>query len=294
MAGARTFLQVQKDMTVGDVHVEESLGGGKKPKKPVLGEVGKLVDGRHLKPIDDNHSHVPFPYDATALGNIRPDQAPRFFGALTDSDKLDTKTVDLDSLVAMQNRVDTGKVEAARGWQGGKLPVVVRMTGRDYIADGHHRLSAAYLNGDKQADVRFLDLTPVSNAVKAWAVPMRVAKVDADQQLIFGWASVVEKDGYLIIDKQEDIILPETLEEAAYDFVLHARDHGDMHKDIGTGRLIESMVFTKEKQAALGINLGQVGWWTGFKVDNAEVWAAHKRGERPEFSIGGKAQSIEV
>jgi hypothetical protein len=37
-----------------------------------------------------------------------------------------------------------------------------------------------------------------------------------------------------------------------------------------------------------------VGWWTGFKVDSPALWAAHKRGERPEFSIGGKAVSREA
>lgn len=127
-----------------------------------------------------------------------------------------------------------------------------------------------------------------------WAIPFKIAKADADQHLIFGWASVVEKGGQLIIDKQGDYILPADLEDAAYDFVLHSRDHGHMHVAKGTGRLVESMVFTTEKQAALGINLGKVGWWCGFKVDDPEVWAAHKRGELPEFSIGGTGKREEA
>ena len=90
------------------------------------------------------------------------------------------------------------------------------------------------------------------------------------------------------------MIAPETLENGAYDFMLNAGVHGHMHENVGTGRPIESMVFTKEKQAALGIDLGKVGWWVGFKVENPDVWAAHKRGELPEFSIGGKAQREEV
>jgi len=32
------------------------------------------------------------------------------------------------------------------------------------------------------------------------------------------------------------------------------------------------------------------GWWVGFLVDDDGVWEAHKRGERPEFSIGGRAK----
>jgi hypothetical protein len=134
----------------------------------------------------------------------------------------------------------------------------------------------------------------IVRASKAWTLPLEIKKVDADQQLIFGWASVVEKDGKLIIDKQGDVIPVEELENAAYEFTLNSRNHGDMHRRTGMGKLVESMVFTKDKQSALGIDLKQVGWWVGFKVSDAELWAAHKRGERPEFSIGGAAIPVKV
>lgn len=114
-----------------------------------------------------------------------------------------------------------------------------------------------------------------------------------DQNLIFGWASVVTKGGKLVVDKQGDVIEPEELEKAAYDFVLEARDHGHMHQTVGTGRMVESMMFTAEKQAALGVALGFEGWWVGFKVDSDTVWQAHKRGELPEFSIGGLAVPVD-
>jgi Putative phage serine protease XkdF/Phage Mu protein F like protein len=120
-----------------------------------------------------------------------------------------------------------------------------------------------------------------------------VLKVDADKQLVFGWASVVEKNGVAIIDKQGDIIPVDELEGAAYDFVIHSRDQGDMHAKRRQGTIVESMMFTKEKQTALGIDLGQVGWWVGFKVTDPDLWAAHKRGERPEFSIGGAAVPVD-
>jgi hypothetical protein len=125
-------------------------------------------------------------------------------------------------------------------------------------------------------------------------LPLTVRKADPDRQQIFGWASVVEQGGRAIIDKQGDIIPVEELENAAYDFVLYSRQHGEMHERIGTGELIESMVFTVEKQAALGIDLGQVGWWVGFHVADPATWAAHKTGDLPEFSIGGEAEPEEV
>lgn len=303
-----------KDMAAGDAHVTTALGNAKGKAKtfndlagktasktdvPEPAQTKRFVSGvpRHLKPIDAQTSHTPFPYDASALSKLREDQVPRFFGALTDSHMLPERRLPLDSLVAMQNRVDTGKVAMAGTWGGGKPPVVVHMNGRHYIADGHHRLSAAYLRGDEDANCKYLDLSPVSQALKSdFEVPLIIKSYVPEQQLIFGWASVVEKDGRLVIDKQGDIILPEDLENAAYDFVLTSRQQGDMHKTVGVGRLVESCVFTKEKQEAMGITLpgGMIAWWTGFKVDDAPLWEAHKRGERPEFSIGGAGRRVEV
>lgn len=129
---------------------------------------------------------------------------------------------------------------------------------------------------------------------KAWNIPLDIKKYEPDQKLIFGWASVVEKDGKLIVDKQGDVIPVKELENAAYEFTLNSRNGGDMHSRYNVSKLVESMVFTRDKQEALGINLGQVGWWVGFKVHDEELWSAHKRGDRPEFSIGGAAVPIEV
>lgn len=113
------------------------------------------------------------------------------------------------------------------------------------------------------------------------------AKADSEKRLVFGWASVATIYGEPVIDKQGDIIPPEELETAVYDYVLNCREQGDMHIDLAVGRLVESCIFTAEKQAALGIDLGKEGWWVGFYVDDDTTWDAIKRGERPEFSIGG-------
>lgn len=128
---------------------------------------------------------------------------------------------------------------------------------------------------------------------------VKVAKVDEEQQLIFGWASVSMIGGKVVIDKQGDIVPVEEIEKAAYDYTLWSRTMGEMHSIIGTGNLIESCVFTPEK-AALGLvaknEQGEqiFGWWTGFHVSNPETWDKHKRGELPEFSIGGRAIPEEV
>lgn len=122
-----------------------------------------------------------------------------------------------------------------------------------------------------------------------------VAKLDGfddAQQNIFGWAMVsVRKDGTAVEDHQGDRIVIDELEATAYEFVLDARASGDMH-DGGPvrGQLVESVVFTPEKLAKMGIPEGSVhqGWWVGFHVPSAEDYARVKK-SRLMFSIEGTA-----
>jgi hypothetical protein len=118
-----------------------------------------------------------------------------------------------------------------------------------------------------------------------------IIKVDEDQRLVFGWFSVIEENGQVVEDLQGDVIDEVELEKAAYDFVLNARVAGEMHKNIGVGSLIESVMFTKEKQKILGIDLGKVGWFAGFYIDDDSVWDSVKKGDYSAFSISGKAEA---
>jgi hypothetical protein len=127
-----------------------------------------------------------------------------------------------------------------------------------------------------------------------WSIPFEVRKVDEDKQLVFGWSSISTVDGDLVVDKQGDSIPVDELEAAAYGFVLHSRSASDMHEKANIGRLVESMVFSKQKQDLLGIDLGMEGWWTGFRVDDLQTWALVKQGKRPMFSIGGRGQRMDA
>lgn len=402
---------------------------------------------RTLKPMDGDMAFSPFSHDPQAMDKLRPDQVPRFLGALTDSSNLETRAVRLNSLHAIQNRVDPAKVEAFRAGVSDSSegppapqppkPLVVRHAGKNFIADGHHRLAAQWLNGENTADVKFLDLSPVDSAVKSlaflsegddlfdkigwtdearaaaaearaqgsgdhpptmsragtpagrpafiadlmqrfpsgaelaghlatastdklntalrmlnssgskmsgghlidaganyvrghieaalanrrhkaagdvikvdardeladWSIRATVLKVDADKRLMFGWASVVEKNGSLVVDKQDDAIPPHELEQAVYDYVRTSGEMDDMHTAPRTGDLVESMVFTKEKQKALGIHgmlkdehghVLDTAWWAGWYVDDAAAWSEFRAGRRPELSIGGSAHRGEV
>lgn len=125
----------------------------------------------------------------------------------------------------------------------------------------------------------------------------KITKRDDEQMLAFGWANVsIRSDGELIEDWQEDIVEPEDLEQAAYEFVQLYREGGEMHERGGVATLVESVVFTEEKQRAMGIPEGTlpVGWWIGFKVLDADVWEKVKDGTYSMFSIEGEAERVEV
>ena len=63
---------------------------------------------------------------------------------------------------------------------------------------------------------------PASNVIKG---RFKIAKSDDDKHLAFGWANVaIRADGEEIEDWQEDIIEPEELENAAYQYVLLYRE----------------------------------------------------------------------
>lgn len=126
-----------------------------------------------------------------------------------------------------------------------------------------------------------------------------VYKTDDDKRLVFGWASIaITADGEQLEDLQHDMIDPEDLEETVYEYVLNFRDTGEQHNPRlrKKGKLVESCVFTVEKQKAMGLPEGilPVGWWIGFKIEDDEAWEKVKNGTYKMFSIEGKAQRVPV
>lgn len=142
-----------------------------------------------------------------------------------------------------------------------------------------------------------LKLLPEADQIEKGEKSMEfnIYKADDDKRLVFGWASVAIKvDGEVLEDRQQDMIDPEELEEAAYEYVLNFRDTGEEHLPgyRKKGKLVESCVFTQEKQRAMGIPEGilPVAWWIGFKIDDEATWQRIKDGTYKMFSIEGKAQ----
>ena len=162
--------------------------------------------------------------------------------------------------------------------------------------DGHNALEYAVVDS-KQTRIIKAD-TEVIQMKKSDEI-FSVYKTDDDKRLVFGWASIsITVDGEQLEDRQKDMIDPEDLEEAAYEYVLKFRDTGEEH--ISTmrkkGKLVESCVFTAEKQKAMGIPEGilPIGWWIGFKIEDDAAWEKVKNGTYKMFSIEGKAHRVPV
>jgi len=119
----------------------------------------------------------------------------------------------------------------------------------------------------------------------------------ADKGLVSGWASVaVNANGSIPLDWDNDIISPYELEDAAINFMLDYRESGVMHEGDAVGVIVESIVFTKEKQAAIGIPQGCVpeGWFITVKLYDMYVFEQVKQGKYKMFSIQGKGQRIAI
>lgn len=165
-----------------------------------------------------------------------------------------------------------------------------RTTTTVYGPDGSRRTVT------KEESVYIDECVPVDDSVYI-GMDFCVSKAREDEGLVSGWANVAKGiDGKPPLDWQDDIISPAELEKAAINFMLDYRDSGEMHKGKTKGTVVESIVMTKEKQAAMGIPEGVVpeGWFITVKVTDPEVFAKVKDGTYRMFSIQGKAKRVEV
>jgi len=129
--------------------------------------------------------------------------------------------------------------------------------------------------------------TSVSDLTKN--IEGQILKADDEQRMVYGWASVVTEKGEPVVDRQGDVIEPDTLVRAVNKFMEHVRVGKEMHKGDQIGAVIHSMPVTKEIGESLGIQSDREGWVVAFKVYNDDVWAKVKSGELAAFSIGGRA-----
>jgi hypothetical protein len=126
------------------------------------------------------------------------------------------------------------------------------------------------------------------------------SKVDADKRQVFGWASIVKKDGEDIVDLQGDYISIDEIEKSAYEYVVKSRKGGNQHLRNGEAPLhvsdmIESFLVTPEKIEKMGLpESTPLGWWVGYQINDDKTWQQVKSGERTGFSIHGRGVRKEI
>lgn len=116
----------------------------------------------------------------------------------------------------------------------------------------------------------------------------KVAGVNEDLGLVFGWGIVCKEGGEPYVDTQNDHIPEEAMVRAATDFMKNSRAAGDMHSRMGAGSIVHSFPLTAEIAKAMGIECDRTGWMVAAAPDPAML-AKFKSGEYTGFSIGGEA-----
>lgn len=114
-------------------------------------------------------------------------------------------------------------------------------------------------------------------------------KIDQDQRIAWGWASVISEKGEPVFDTQGDAISADVLMNAANDFMSDIRAGHVMHEGVTKATVIHSLPLTKELADAFGISVDKEGWVIGMKIHDDETWQKVKAGEYGAFSIGGEA-----
>lgn len=136
--------------------------------------------------------------------------------------------------------------------------------------------------------------TTVSELTKNFEAYGEVTKIDSEQRIVYGFASVVSKNGEMIVDRQGDVITANEMEKAATQFMLGARNGLTMHKGEPTTTIVHSLPLTKQIMDAFGITSDKEGWLIAVKVHDDDTWDRMKKGEFTGFSIGGRARKVQL
>lgn len=118
--------------------------------------------------------------------------------------------------------------------------------------------------------------------------------LDDEERMVWGWASVSTIKEQLVTDLQEDVIEPGELVKMTTDFMEAVRTGKRMHVGEQVATVIHSLPLTKELADSLGVRAEEEGWIVGVKVHDDETWEMVKSGELAAFSIGGRAERIEI
>lgn len=127
---------------------------------------------------------------------------------------------------------------------------------------------------------------------------MPIVKRDDEQRIVTGWAALSkDAEGSPVIDYQGDYIPEEYLQKAAHQLMAEGGTGraGDMHEG-SVGDIVEIALLTPAILKSLGYGdvQGPSGLMVSMKIRDDAAWAAVKKGERLELSIGGVGERTPI
>lgn len=119
-----------------------------------------------------------------------------------------------------------------------------------------------------------------------------LSSVSKKHKVAYGWSYVSKKGDKTVKDHSGQVWSIDQVEKTAHQFVIDCRVGGESHIFKGGAELVESMVFTREVQDALGIDIQKdgesvEGWFVGFRITDDDLLEKVQKGELTMFSIGG-------
>jgi hypothetical protein len=201
---------------------------------------------------------------------------------------------------AIHKAIDSARAELRKAWDNDldllDEPILKRFVlGREFgLVDLYNLADSGYDGIEKWASDLFERLEEVTELQSdVFKADVTICKVSEDQRLVYAWASVVEEGGQAVVDAHGDTIGESDLVKAAHGSLRRIVGK-EMHEGGQVAEIVESMVFTKEVQALLGVDLGKVGWFVAMKIHDADVWTKVKDGTYRALSIGGRGLREEI
>lgn len=121
----------------------------------------------------------------------------------------------------------------------------------------------------------------------------QVLKTYDEQRIVYGWASVITRNGNPVIDLQGEVIKSAELVRFTADFMESERTSLHEHQGQRVGTVIHSFPIVDDIAKSLGLMSDREGWIVGVKVNDENVWKGIKSGELRGFSVGGSARKVD-
>jgi hypothetical protein len=121
---------------------------------------------------------------------------------------------------------------------------------------------------------------------------VQIVKAEPMKQLVYGWFSVIEKDGVPVVDVEGDVISEDDLLHLVHTFNAGPRISKLNHDGQPVGRVVELACLTRDVQKAMGCQLDRAGAWGCSHIEDPGAWARVLSGEFTGFSWDGLSKRI--